>query len=261
VLSIRHLLVRKQNRLTALLLAWGNLDSHLSIIKLTRLGSDYGGWWVPSEWLHQGTKKRVLISVGLGFDVSFDSALLENGYFVIGLDPLKESTEFAARELAEFSNFVCINKGLSTRVGSEKFYSPKNPSHDSWSAENVQNTPSSLSKIFEVTTLSALTESFPEIENADFTILKIDIEGHEFAIMRDMVQKHQKYDFLAIELDQLSLLPFLAIKKRYSKILEARRIISQLQDLGYRLIYIENFNFFWISDSLLDKNRNPNLLS
>jgi FkbM family methyltransferase len=228
---------------------------------LTRLGSDYGGWWVPSEWLHQGTKKRVLISVGLGFDVSFDSALLENGYFVIGLDPLKESTEFAARELAEFSNFVCINKGLSTRVGSEKFYSPKNPSHDSWSAENVQNTPSSLSKIFEVTTLSALTESFPEIENADFTILKIDIEGHEFAIMRDMVQKHQKYDFLAIELDQLSLLPFLAIKKRYSKILEARRIISQLQDLGYRLIYIENFNFFWISDSLLDKNRNPNLLS
>jgi hypothetical protein len=86
-----------------------------------RLGSDYGGWWIPKDVLDDKSKNRLMISVGLGFDVTFDQALLDSGFEVIGLDPLKDSINYANHELRIYPKFTSINMGLWTKTGIEKF--------------------------------------------------------------------------------------------------------------------------------------------
>jgi hypothetical protein len=127
-----HILVRFQNRFTIYLSISGFRHPIWEPIQLERLGSDYGGWWVPKSSILPSNKK-ILVSAGLGFDVSFDKLMLEDGYFVIGLDPLARSYLYASEELKGYGNKLLINKGVSTFDGRQKFYAPKIPSHDSWS--------------------------------------------------------------------------------------------------------------------------------
>ena len=52
---------------------------------LVRLGTDYGGWWVPRDLLGP---ESVCFCAGVGTDVSFDVALIETfGCTVLGIDP------------------------------------------------------------------------------------------------------------------------------------------------------------------------------
>ena len=101
-------------------------------LELTRLGTNYGGWFIPENVLHAIDKKRVLVSGGLGHDVSFDKILLENGFEIIGLDPLTECCDFARKELGDSKSVSIIEKGLWTNSGNIDFFPPKNKSHDSW---------------------------------------------------------------------------------------------------------------------------------
>jgi hypothetical protein len=76
------------NLLTLKLTILGNFKRE--DFKLLRLGTEYGGWWIPLSAL-EDDRSKVLVSVGLGYDVSFDSELIERGFRVIGLDQQVES--------------------------------------------------------------------------------------------------------------------------------------------------------------------------
>ena len=49
----------------------------LASANLTRLGSPYGGWWVPIEKIGDVNVSCLLLSAGLGFDVSFDQEMFQ----------------------------------------------------------------------------------------------------------------------------------------------------------------------------------------
>lgn len=209
---------------------------------LSRLGSDYGGWWIPSLAVGDPGSK-VLLSVGLGYDVSFDAELVSNGFRVIGLDQLSECVAYAKVQVSsKRATFLC--RGLGVESGVERFFAPRNPSHDSWSITNAQNTSFEKSKLFEVISFRELLDKFPEIVTSSFSMLKMDIEGAELPILNS-IYRELNFDYIGVEMDCLVLVPFLNFATRVRKIIEVRRLISNLESQGYKLVFLDNFNFFF----------------
>jgi len=245
VLSIRHFLVRCQNWLVIRIVVAGFKKTSVNL-NWIRLGSSYGGWWVPQDILKNSDINRVAISAGLGFDVTFDKALLESGFSVIGLDPLPECVSYSNRELKNYPNFESINKGLWTFSGVETFFPPKVKTHDSWSVSNIHNSSSASSKSFDVISLEDLYRSSTKFRNSQYRLLKMDIEGSELEMIEVICASQHKFDFLAVEMDFLSLIPFQQIRRRLNLIFKGRVLLKALQKSGYQLTNNENFNFFWV---------------
>lgn len=243
VLRLAHSLVALQNRLT-LRLTLAGYKKKLDPASLMRLGTPYGGWWIPKNTTSV-TGPKVLVSAGLGHDTSFDVAMLGSGFTVIGLDPLIECCTRAEREYNALGDSEVLNLGLSTFTGEQSFFQPKNPSHDSWSTINVQEVSSGEVLTFQVISLADLISRFPQIRNSVFTYLKMDIEGAELAILKNSFREVARFNFVGIEIDFLSLIPFLAFKKRTKGIFEARRILKEFEKSDFDLLHAENFNFFW----------------
>ena len=128
----------------------------------------------------------------------------------------------------------------------ETFFPPKIQTHDSWSTSNLHNTATSSAKIFDVITLEDLYKASENLKNSQYRLLKMDIEGLELELIRVICESQYKFDFLAIEMDFLSLIPFLQFRKRLKLVFKARLLLQALQKSGYELIKTENFNFCWI---------------
>ena len=241
--KLAHLLVFVQNFLTIRLTTLGK-RRNLGSQSMIRLGTKYGGWWTLRD-SSAAREPRVLVSAGLGFDTSFDEAMLDQGYSVIGLDPLEKCCERASEILKPESRVAIYNMGISTYSGKQVFFEPKNPEHDSWSAINAQEVSSPCVKQFDVISLADLWSANPQIERAKFRYLKMDIEGAELLILQESLIQIADYDLVGVEMDFLSLVPFLKIKKRLNRVFQAREILADFENLGFMLIHVENFNFFW----------------
>ena len=74
----------------------------------------------------------------------------------------------------------------------------------------------------------------------------MDIEGGELAILENSFSEVERFDFVAIEMDFLSLVPFLSITKRLNRIKRAKLILASFENCGFQLVLVENFNFFWL---------------
>jgi hypothetical protein len=85
-----------------------------------------------------------------------------------------------------------------------------------------------------------------KLQQAEFSMLKMDVEGAELEILLESTTDVNRFDFLAVEMDFLSLIPFFSTFTRIKRILIARKILVKLETTsGWHLIKTENFNFFW----------------
>ncbi len=244
ILIFAHKLVALQNFLTVKMVLVG-YRKHVNSLSLVRLGTSYGGWFVPKKIL-KAKQNSVLVSAGLGHDTSFDLEMIKNGWYLIGLDPLHECCDLANRDLALYGDFEILNFGLASWSGYQKFYAPKVSGHDSYSTINVQQVSNPVSVSFPVISLEDLFESNTRLNEAHFKILKMDIEGAELDLLKSSLEYVNRFDFLAVEMDFLSLTPFLSMVTRLKRIREARKILAALErDSVWRLVGTENFNFFW----------------
>jgi hypothetical protein len=242
-LRLAHKMVHFQNLCTIKAVIFGHVINPTEIA-LERLGTQYGGWWVPLD-LNSTSSNKVLVSAGLGFDTTFDQEMLDRGFFIIGLDPSQESCQYALQELKRDSRVRVINRGLSTFVGQQVFYEPTLSNHFSWSTIRLNDRENEPGKYFEVINLDWLYSEYPEMINAEFRYLKMDIEGSELEILENPTEALLSFHFLGIEMDFLSLLPFTSFRERIQRILRARKILKYLKGLNFQLIKTENFNFFW----------------
>lgn len=246
--QVAHKLVAAQNRLVLQVLLfpkWNKADS----LKYTRVGTSYGGWWVPKAILDDELMEKVVISAGLGHDVSFDEGVANAGFKIIGLDPLSECISLASKVLARFGNQITlIESGLWSSTGRIKFFAPKVKTHDSWSATNAHGVTADQYLEYKVTNLSDLKSQYESLLNPGFVMLKMDIEGSEVEVLKNIIKNRHYFDFLAAELDFLSLIPFKDVKRRLSGIREGRRILSELEKLGYEYQFNEGFNCYWLNN-------------
>ncbi len=246
---VKHALVWLQNALMFQLVLYKN-RRELGSLKLVRHGSAYGGWWIPIE-VEEDLRAKALVSAGLGFDTSFDEAMLERGWSVLGIDPLSECCALAEERLNKFPKFQVLNVGLSVEEGFQTFFQPKNPNHDSWSTINAQSVVNPLSIDFPVVSLKGLIGRHKILVDAEYRYLKMDIEGAELALLQESMADFAGFDFLAVELDFLSPIPFREFRLRFLRIRYMRKILRELHQNGWNLVHVENSNFFWGKSKLI----------
>ena len=230
---------------------------------LLRLGSSYGGW----TFLHSGSLSgATIVSCGLGEDASFDIEFATKYqakivivdptpraiiHFKKILERLGQTSERAyssdgcqpvsAYDLSSITadNLTLIEKAAWTNTGKLRFYTPPNPAYVSHSLVNFQNNYSTTTPYIEVecTTIDNIASA---IGLLDIPLMKLDIEGAEIPVLRDMFEKGIYPGQLLIEFDELTI-PSVRSYRSF-------RFADQLlHDSGYGLCYFDNVsNFLYV---------------
>jgi FkbM family methyltransferase len=195
-------------------------DYLISSNSMIRLGTTYGGWYIPKN--HGLSQESVCYLAGAGEDISFDCAVAENfGCSVRIIDPtpkaiahFKGLTEAINNQIkfpvnnskidfydiseTDIKKITFLPYGLSDQDCEIKFYFPKNPDHVSCSALNIQKT----NKYF-IAQCFKLSSLMGQLEDSKVDLLKMDIEGAEYSVIRDMVSSNLLPRILLIEFDEL----------------------------------------------------------
>ena len=98
---------------------------------LEKLGSEYGGWIVPTDRLDCDS---VCYCAGVGEDVSFDLELIRRfSCTVFAFDPTPRAKAYVERVVGNNSKYRFYDIGLWSSDSRLKFYGPQNPAHVSHS--------------------------------------------------------------------------------------------------------------------------------
>ena len=217
---------------------------------LVTLGSDYGYSTVPKSALKPGA---VAVCVGAGEDITFDVDLNDAGLDLYCLDPTPRSkahVDMVLQGAAEGKDVVSVS-GQPTRydlsnfnpnlfhfmpVGiwisdeRQKFFAPKKESKVSHSIVNLEET----EDFFEAdcVTLQTLQKSL----SGPVQILKLDIMGAEYEVIKNLVQTQFWVPVICVELDECQFPRRPGAKKR---VLE---IVSLLKGAGYKFVHLKLSN-------------------
>lgn len=161
----RHIVFRKLHRIE-------------SRVKMSWLGSEYGGWPIPHGLIKENP---VVLSFGIGTDISFDLSMIDHfGARVFAFDPTPRSIEWLRQQRLPdgFRWFPC---GVGSCDGTARFQLPHR--EDFVSFKKARSTGSGIE--LPVRRIQTIIEEL-NIPTPD--IIKMDIEGFEYEVLRDMVQ-------------------------------------------------------------------------
>lgn len=189
---------------------------------LIRLGTFYGGSWVPALGLGEDS---VCYLAGVGEDISFDLELIERfGCQVISLDPTPKAIDFVhAQSTPKELRFV--PEGLAGSDREARFYVPRDASHASFSMSNLQGT-----EEFVVGRVRALSSLMKEMGHERIDLLKLNIEGAEYEVLDSLFREHIYPDILCVVFDQPHPFP------------HTWRTFQRLRRVGYKTVSVELFN-------------------
>lgn len=230
-----------------------NEDYLLGSNELLRLGTKYGGWLLPKNVsLDQNS---VCYLAGAGEDISFDCDLAEKFECkVLIIDPtpraiahfqhlsnaVNKGEKFpinGSRELFykidhnKFSKIQFLPYGLAGEDVEMKFFMPKDPSHVSCSTLNLQQT----NTWFTAQCFRLLTLMHDQGDHS-IDLLKMDIEGGEYAVIDNFVVEGPLPSLLLIEFDEAHTpLDDDALSRIQNR-------IESLQKVGMRCIAVEGCN-------------------
>jgi FkbM family methyltransferase len=189
-------------------------------VDLVRLGSSYGGWWVPLAVLKN---PGVAYCAGAGEDVTFDLELAGRGFDVWTFDPTPRAIEHV-RKVGRDLHFLAIGWWGSTTT--LRFFAPAKSGDVSHSAVNLQDT----TEYFDapVTTVNDLARQngHPRID-----LIKMDIEGAEYEVIASLLSGGPLPGVWCVEFDQ---------PQPMRKVLRA---IARIRRQGYDLVKIERWNY------------------
>lgn len=187
--------------------------------KLLRLGTAYGGWIIPANL--DLSADSICYSAGAGEDISFDCAIVEHfGCVVRIIDPTPRAIEHfnKLRETVVAGDRFPVNNsesdyysitsvdigklsllpvGLADQDTELRFFLPKNPAHVSCSIVNLQKT-----EEYFTAQCHRLSSIMKQIGDCSIDLLKMDIEGGEYAVIRDLVATRLLPRVLLIEFDE-----------------------------------------------------------
>ncbi|MEO8764196.1 MAG: FkbM family methyltransferase [Ginsengibacter sp.] len=225
--------------------------------KLKKLGSSYGGWMVPVDYL---SKDSICYMAGAGEDISFDCEVAKRFHCQVAIfDPTPRSkTHFdlvvkASQSMAilpvnnnpkelydldkeSFTSITFYEIGLWKNTEYLKFFSPKNTSHISHSIGNLQNT-----SAFFMAPVKRLSKIMSENDHNKLDLLKLDIEGAEFEVIDSILEDKVDVKILCIEFHLIE-------KEGLQKIQLA---INKLEENNFVVIAREGFDFTLINKSYL----------
>ena len=212
-----------------------------------RLGSQYGGWVIPSNYI---TSESICYCVGAGEDISFDLELIAAyNCKVYSFDPTPRSVQHIhdTQRLIEqkgdaatchgylypknphlFNNYFFQALALWDEDGAIEFFMPQNSSHVSHSIVNLQKTNSSI-----FVPCKRLASIMNELGHTNLDLLKMDIEGAEYAVLADILKEHISPAILCIE--------FHAAHNG-----NIQKSVHELAEAGYAIFNINNKDYTFI---------------
>jgi FkbM family methyltransferase len=219
-------------------------------IDIERIGTTYGGWSIPVNLLNSDS---VCYLAGAGEDISFDVGIVNKFKCkVYILDPtprayshfnlLIQNTQKGLNTLVNNEpgqlynllpdntnklNFLKI--GLWSDNGEIKFFEPKNSSHVSHSALNLQNT-----QRYFVGKVKKISELMKELNHDHLDLLKIDIEGAEYEVIKSIIRDKIQIKVICVEFDEANH----RLDNKY--LLRINNSLKALFRVGYRIIDYDN---------------------
>jgi len=193
-------------------------------------GSSYGGWSILEDSLN---RESVVYSFGLGEDISFDqSILVKYNCRLFGFDPTPKAVAWV-REYMVHPNFTFHASALSTSDKPLRMFFPDEASADQVSASAISNG-GSRSSYFNAPA-NTLGHYFDICTQGKCDLLKMDIEGSEYAVLAQAVENNwlSGVKQLLVEFHHW----MSAIGPRAT-----RQAVSQLKQAGFRIAWISRTN-------------------
>lgn len=217
------------------------------------IGTKYGGWWIPKNM--KLNENSIIYSGGIGEDMSFDLRMQHLfNCNVICIDPTKRAVKHF-EELKEyyntkewkfsgdiqkdykeqidslnpdFSKIKYLSIGLWDKKDTLKFYKQNNETYVSQSL--IDGMFSNNYEQIEVDTIDNIMKS---LNHTHIEILKIDIEGAEVKVLKDLFSKQIFPKLLLVEFD-------LFIQKKDTN--ETKQIIEWMLRNGYTILKNDMMN-------------------
>lgn len=188
-------------------------------------GNGYGGFYVNPDLLNSSS---IVYSIGIGEDISFDLDVIKNhSSTVFGFDPTPRSLQWVNSQQFP-SNFHFSAVGISDHDGTTTFFEPEDEKNVSFSAV-INHEEGKKGHEAEVKTLHSMMIAN---NHSRIDVLKMDIEGAEYAVVKNLVQNGLPVNQVLIEFHHR----FIS-----DGIKETMNVVKQLNDLGFKI--------FGISDS------------
>jgi FkbM family methyltransferase len=189
---------------------------------LLKLGSEYGGYCLDVSTIHPGA---IVYSLGIGQDISFDLSLIDRfGVEIQAFDPTPKVKRWLATQSLP-PQFHFHEAGIAAQDGEQSFYLP--PREDWVSHSVIQARQYGRESLrFPVLRLSTAMK-LQGHERVD--VLKMDIEGAEYAVIEDIVRQKIPVKQLLVEFHH-----------RLSSVGtdKTRKALSQLMGCGMKISYV-----------------------
>lgn len=148
-----------------------------------RWGTEYGGFYIPHDFVNE--KSFLVYSFGIGEDLSFSEAVINQGGVCYAFDPTPKAIKFVEHhQLFSDPNFHFLPYGISDTDGEEDFYLPKRPDYVSASIIPHKSVDHENAIKVKMKTLRTIMQ---ELGHEKIDILKMDIEGAEFQVMDNIM--------------------------------------------------------------------------
>ena len=209
---------RRLKRAVRTLLGRGPLQNVQTFHEKIYLGNDGARWCVCPDGLGPSS---VVYSVGVGEEISFDLELIRRfGVCLHAFDPTPRAVAWLAKQSLP-GNLFFHPHGVADFDGHAKFLPPANPTHVSHTLVERQ-TPWPAIEV-PVRRLSSIMK---ELGHDRIDLLKMDIEGAEYAVLKDILAS-------AIPVHQL----LVEFHHRWPEIgaEKTRQAIRDLNSAGYRI--------------------------
>lgn len=184
-------------------------------------GNSYGGFFINPDLL---TENSIIYSIGIGTDITFDLSCIKNhDCEVFAFDPTPKSIAYVARTKTPAS-FHFQPFGISELIsGATTFYLSSHPKGTSGSLEVIEGVSKDRSIEVEMKTFSDMTS---ELNHTHIDVLKMDIEGAEYAVLSTVIDSDVVVDQILVEFHDRSF-----DQEDY----RSKEITAQLRSKGYEI--------------------------
>jgi FkbM family methyltransferase len=203
---------------------------------IVEMGSSYGAWAVDSRLTHSDSK---VFCFGLGEDVTFELALMKRfDCGVFGFDPTPRSVKYLANEVHD-ERLKTFALAISDYDGTVKFNLPPETMADQVSASGVANYQNETRADASAQTFEApcvtLRSAMQLCQQTKVDILKMDIEGSEYAVLEQAIKEGWLQSIQQILVEFHHFLPGLEAG-------QTKKIVASLKQNGYRIAWIGRTN-------------------
>ncbi|HOJ30821.1 MAG TPA: FkbM family methyltransferase [bacterium] len=176
------------------------------------------------------TSRSIVYSAGIGDDISFDLDIIKNfGAHVFGFDPSPVSIAWIEKYNLPLE-FRFFPYGISDHDGEMLMFPPENPNSTSFPLARKTSV-----EPFEVCVMRLAT-IMKELGHVRIDLLKLDIEGGEYAVIADMVESDIRPGQVVVEFHHR--FPQIGISK-------TKTALRQLKQAGYKIVHIESRGYVY----------------